>query len=306
MVIKTTTFYRKECHLFSYASHVLHSLLIVLVKGQGNQENQYGTNTLAILMQWHQERLYLCSTAGNTELLIWYKEMVPGSTRLPWYFLHCLSSNLWPEDPEMPPFDRPENVNWTKYLHKSIWFSIVLQAYEFLLCFILQTQICAKVNKFSLACKWIKLDGIALIIQSLLKVLPNKGIFHRTWNSFSNEIHNTQCKKCQRYNFATIWKHLKHIHIVGKPFMVRHLDNCFNMPMHFLSVCIGTESFNQWKFTQVSWWQNQFLYERLKKLWVKLCFIVLLCYCQWKFLLLLQFWGFEQNPKHFEIVEFRF
>ena len=41
MVIKTTTFYRKECHLFSYASHVLHSLLIVLVKGQGNQEKQY-------------------------------------------------------------------------------------------------------------------------------------------------------------------------------------------------------------------------------------------------------------------------
>ena len=175
-------------------------------------------------------------------------------------------------------------------------------------CFILHNhiQICAKVNKFPLTCKWIKLDGMALKIQSLLKVLPNKGIFHRTWNSFSNEIHNTQCNKCQRYNFATIWKHLKHIHIVGKPFMVRHLDNCFNMPMHFLSVCIGTEAFNQWKFTQVSWWQNQFLYERLKKLWVKLCVIVLLCYWQWKFLLLLQFWGFEQNPKHFEIVEFRF
>ena len=48
-----------------------------------------------------------------------YLAKVPGTMRLPWYLLHCLSSNLWPDDPDMPPLDRPVHlliwIFW--YLH---------------------------------------------------------------------------------------------------------------------------------------------------------------------------------------------
>ena len=168
MVIKTTTFYRKECHLFSYASHVLHSLLIVLVKGQGNQENQYGfkstSNTDAMAPR---KAIYVVLRVILNywyDIRKWYLEALgcPGisCTACPWTY-----------DPMSQKCPLLKGLNmWTITIQSE-------QTHIFThRCFILNVIFMCNDQLF-IACKWVKVHGISFI-HRLQKTFSSKRIFH--------------------------------------------------------------------------------------------------------------------------------